>query len=191
MSDIELGKKLVEEVDLNQFIEAYEWVTGDLLTLLSWSESPDFICARSNGKKVGVEITNLMRDPERAFYETIIEKKEYIPVYDFYDMAYCLASKKSEKKKKNKWTYSKNTILVIQSDECPLEEINSYIDISLQSDFSSFGFKEIWLADFTEIDAYGDIELFGLHPKKWWGYHCRQNPHRKPYDFYFKRKFDC
>ena len=185
MSDIELGKKLIEEVDLGHFIKAYEWVTGDRLTLIYRRESPDFVCMRSNGSEVGVELTNIMRDPEQAFYETVIEKKECISASDTFDMAYCLASKKSKKKNKNKWPYSRKTILVLQSDECPLEEIDLYVDPSLQSDFALFGFKEIWLADFTEIDAYGDIELFGLHPKKWWGYHRRPNPHRKPYDFFF------
>jgi hypothetical protein len=51
----------------------------------------------------------------------------------------------------------------------------------MKSDFAGYGFVEIWIADYTGIEAYRDIELFGLAPVRWWGYHQRQNPYRKPY----------
>lgn len=31
------------------------------------------------------------------------------------------------------------------------------------------------------LEAYGDIELFGLFPRQWWGRHSRPWPDRKPY----------
>ena len=43
------------------------------------------------------------------------------------------------------------------------------------------GFLEVWLADYTGIEAYGDIELFGLKPEKYWGFHERESPSLKPY----------
>ena len=50
-----------------------------------------------------------------------------------------------------------------------------------KDDFRSYGFDEIWIADYTGLEAYGDIELFCLYPPEWWGFYERENPGRKPY----------
>jgi hypothetical protein len=70
---------------------------------------------------------------------------------------------------------------VIQLFGCSLLSLRPFITDDMKNDFATYGFVEIWLADYTGIEAYRDIELFGLAPDKWWGYHQRQNPYRKPY----------
>jgi hypothetical protein len=64
MSDQELGKKMIEEEELYLFLDAYAIVTGDCLGCVQQSERPDFICERSDGSLVGVELTRIMRHPE-------------------------------------------------------------------------------------------------------------------------------
>lgn len=50
MNDMELGKKIEEKDDLEQFISAYEYITGIRIEVVEQRESPDFICQRSDAK---------------------------------------------------------------------------------------------------------------------------------------------
>jgi hypothetical protein len=59
--------------------------------------------------------------------------------------------------------------------ECPLGEFDS----ELEPPPDPHGFKEIWLADYSELEAYGNIELFCLHPDRLWGYY--ESVRGKPY----------
>ncbi len=72
------------------------------------------------------------------------------------------------------------TILVLQLVEFSLPELHRFMDMSLRVDFASRGSTEAWLADYTGIEAYGNVELFGIFPEKSWGYFRRQGP-GKPY----------
>ncbi|MDO9530574.1 MAG: hypothetical protein Q7O12_00355 [Deltaproteobacteria bacterium] len=175
MNDKELSRKIEERLYLDHFIQAYEYVTEELLEIIEERESPDFVCKRQDGTLIGVELTIIMREPENEFYETTILKKEFIYIYDLIDKAYFLAKKKAEKKQKDKWPLNNNTILILLISECPVYELQYYIDETNYEEFSLLGFSEIWLADFTEFSSYGDVELFGLFSKKWCGYHPR--PH--------------
>jgi hypothetical protein len=56
MPDSNIGKKMVEEEQLHHFLAAYEAVCGDHLTVISNGERPDFICQRSSGDIVGIEL---------------------------------------------------------------------------------------------------------------------------------------
>ena len=71
MSDNELGKKLVEEEHLLQFLDAYKTVTGIALALRSRGESPDFICAYPSGELVGVELARSPHDYEIRVHDRI------------------------------------------------------------------------------------------------------------------------
>ena len=175
MNDKELSRKIEEKLYLDHFIQAYEYVTGENIEIIIERESPDFVCKRQDGTLVGVELTSIMRDPEKEFYETTILKKEFINICDVIEMAYFRAKKKADKKEKDKWPLNNNTILIISISECPVYELQDYIDEINYEEFSLLGFSEIWLADFTEFKSYGDVELFGLFSRKWCGYHPR--PH--------------
>ncbi len=58
-------------------------------------------------------------------------------------------------------------------DDAALQTFNDdYGEASLLcDDFNDHGFAEIWLADYTGLEAYGDIELFCLYPSEQWGGH--------------------
>jgi len=55
-------------------------------------------------------------------------------------------------------------MLVLQIYECSIRTLFDFIDEDNISDFTGSGFIEIWLADYTGIEAYGDLELFCLYP---------------------------
>lgn len=181
MSDQDIGKKMVEESELEYFIDAYESLIGEKLVVLHRGEKPDFVCKRADGTPVGVELTKVMRDPESAHWEAVLDHQEYMTSGAALDLVYEAVAKKAEKMAEDNRIDINDTILVLQLMDCPLSELKNMLDRDLQKDFISYGFSEIWIADYTGLDAYGDIELFGLCPLKWWGYHQRHNPYRKPY----------
>lgn len=181
MSDQDSGKKMVEENELEYFLAAYEHVTGEKLILMQTGERPDFVCKGDNNSIVGIELTKVMRDPETAQADIILKRQERMANTNALDFIYGAITKKAEKMTRDNWLITGNIILVLQLMDCRLSAMGDILDCNLQKDFVSYGFTEIWLADYTELDAYGDIELFGLYPAKWWGYHQRRNPYRKPY----------
>jgi hypothetical protein len=181
MSDQQIGKKEIERSDLAYFIDAYKWVTGEQLTELGSYERPDFICARSNGEKIGVELVCVMRDPEEAQFERIVDKKLQADPQETLDRIFSLLDEKDKKRANDYGCWKDKTILVMRLSDCSILSLQPFLTNDMKNDFDSYGFVEIWLADYSGIEAYRDIELFGLVPSKWWGYHQRENPYRKPY----------
>jgi hypothetical protein len=179
MSNQQIGKKEVERSELFYFWDAYKHTTGEQLFELASIECPDFICARPNGERIGVELVNVMRDPESAQFEAIIDKKFQADPQDTMDRIFGLLDYK-ERKRSKYGHWADKTILVLQLFDCSISSLKRLLD-ELKIDFTDYGFVEIWLADYTGTEAYRDIELFGLVPVRWWGYHQRQNPYRKPY----------
>ena len=181
MNDKELGKKLVEEEELFYFLEAYKDVVEESLSYsFGRHERPDFICNRPNGTRVGVELVRVMRDPMLAQADYILDRIDFMDSEGAIEMLYQMIEKKDKKRREPDWTLPDNTILVIQFVDCPVSNLYQ-LDESLKDDFSSYGFDEIWIADYTGQEAYGDIELFCLYPPEWWGFYERANPWQKPY----------
>ena len=180
MSDQQMGKKEQERMDLGYFIAAYKWSTGEQLDELISDENPDFVCARPNGDEIGVELTRVMRDPEQAQFDRFYQVYEQEPQQTL-DLLFDLLMKKEKTRARNYGKWANTTILVFQFFDCPLASLQVVLTDDLAKDFCGYGFIEIWLVDYTGIEAYGDVELFGLSPVKWWGYHRRRNPYRKPY----------
>lgn len=181
MSDQQMGNKEIEWFGLDYFIDAYEWVTGEQLTELGSCESPDFICARPNGEQVGLELTRVMRDPEEAQLDRFVDRRYEQDPQETLERIFELLEDKDKKRYRNYGNWADKTILVLQLCDCSLRSLRPFLTDDVREDSSGYGFIEIWLADYTEIEAYRDIELFGLFPIKSWGYHQRQNPYRKPY----------
>ncbi len=181
MSDQQMGKKENERIALCYFIDAYQWVTGEHLTELGSSESPDFICARATGQEIGVELTEVRRGLWDALWDRILDRKYEADPQDTLDTIFSLTEKKERGRSKNYGILANKTILVLQLCDCSLWSLRSFLTDDIREDFSGYGFVEIWLADYTGIEAYGDVELFGLVPAKRWGHHQRENPYRKPY----------
>ncbi len=168
MSDQEIGKKEVERMEVEPFLEAYEWVTREALVLIAYDENPDFIFERPNGEKVGIELTKL---DCKADMDTYYEAQE--------EAHYRIAIK--ERARVSRYASRVNeTILVLQLVDGSLDAIKTGFE-GLQADFKEHGFCEIWIADYSGLEAFGDIELFGLYPERWWGHHRRLWPHRKPF----------
>jgi len=181
MSDKELGKKMVEEEQLLYFLEAYNIVVEESLSYrFGRHERPDFICHRPDGTSVGVELVRVMRDPRDAQADLIIDRIEFMDGEEALEMLYHMIEKKEQKRRQPDWSIPDNTILVLQFVDCPISSLY-LLDDNLKKDFESFGFDEIWIADYTGEEAYGDIELFCLYPPDWWGFYERPNPTRKPY----------
>jgi len=181
MSDKDLGKKMVEEWGLLPFLEAYKEAVEDYLSYgFGRHERPDFICYRPDGTPVGVELVRVMRDPRDAQSDFIFYRIEFMDGEEAMEMLYEMVEKKEQKRCQPGWGFPDNTILVLQFVDSPISDLH-LLDDSLKTDFESYGFSEIWIADYTGEEAYGDIELFFLYPSEWWGFYERQNPGRKPY----------
>jgi hypothetical protein len=131
---------------------------------------------------VGVELAKLMRDPETAFWDEALDRRTFRSGDEVFYAAQEAIAKKGAMLKKGPWGNPGNTILVLQLMDCPLSEAKPFFDRSLQVEFAAQGFAEIWIADHTIIEPFGAVDLFGLHPGKWWGFHEGPRPHgHKPY----------
>jgi hypothetical protein len=174
----EMGQKMIEEFHLGYFLDAYEWVTGERLCVARSRERPDFVCQRPDGSYVGIELTRVVRDPEAGWSDEVFSHQEYMSAPDAIFRINCAIVVKDEKRRSGRWLHPDATILVIQLMDCPICDVG--LDL-LPEDVDPHGFIEVWVADFTGLDAYGDIELFGVYPPQWWGHHERPNASRKPY----------
>ena len=173
-------KKEAEQESLNYFLEAYENITGETLEVIEVTERPDFICIRNDGSKVGVELVKVRRGhPNDILWDMIIDKQEFMSLDQALEMIQEVAAEKERKRNESDWKHTGATILLIELCDIPLAHINSYISSEILPDLYSIGFEEIWLADFTGIEAYDNVELFCVRPEEWKGYHSRGI--QKPY----------
>ena len=60
---------MIEEQHLGYFLDAYSTITGTTMTFSSSGESPDFICARTSGELVGVELARSPHDRDLAVHD--------------------------------------------------------------------------------------------------------------------------
>ncbi len=181
MSDEEIGKKMVEERDLELFLEAYEHATGERIQVASRGESPDFRCLRADGQAVGVELTQIMQNPLDTIDEKNIGKSFGDDPFELSEQVQFRLEEKEAKRLRYDPELAANTILVIQFVLCPLSRLLPLLTEDTQQDYSGHGFIEVWIADYTGVEAYGDIELFCVFPGDLWGHYQRRNPDRKPY----------
>ena len=173
-------KKGQELEVLEYFDPIYELITNDSLEVIEESERPDFICRRKNGELVGIEIVQVRRGhPEEILFDKIISKNQYIHPYETIDLIQDHIYRKELKRNAKDWKLPNNTMLIVQLKESPLWEISHVFTEDLFPDLPDYGFCEIWLADFSEIEAYNNIELFCLFPSDLSGYYKR--PFQKPY----------
>lgn len=173
-------KKEAELEALSYFNPIYEEIIEDFLEVVEVSERPDFICKRNDGSLVGVEIVQVRRGhPNDVLYDKIINKNINMVPDQAIDLIQTLIYIKEEKRKSNDWKLPERTILIVQLQDSPLWEIAGSLTEELFPDLPEYGFFEIWFADFSEIEAYNNIELFCLFPARMRGYYKR--PLQKPY----------
>lgn len=121
-----------------------------------------------------------MRVPRDAHADFILDRIEFMDGEEALEMLYNMIEKKERKRSQPDWDMPDNTILVLQFVDCPIASLH-LLDDSLKHGFQSYGFDEIWTADYTCEEAYGTIDLFCLYPSEWWGYYERKGYGWKPY----------
>lgn len=176
MSD-DLGKKLVEEEHLLQFLDAYETATGIALTIRTHAESPDFICAYPSGEYIGIELTRTAHDYEMCVHDRIWTDRT-LSSFDLLASVASIVATKEYKRRAQGWPI---TILVIELLDYSFESLAWTSDRSLVADFSETGFREIWLADHSTLEPFRAVRLIGLYPSRIFGLHRRPSLEGKPY----------
>lgn len=174
-------KKEDETKDLVYFLESYQNATGNKLQLLEASERPDFICEYSNGLKVGVELTMITRHPKARFWDRVLEKRKFMKAEEALELIQLQTVEKDNKRAEKNWTFSKKTILVIQLKDISLSKLKPFLQVENFPDLYSTKFKEIWLGDYSEVEAYNSINTFCLKPMENFGFFHRSNPYQKPF----------
>jgi hypothetical protein len=96
------------------------------------------------------------------------DTSDFMTVDDAVAKMYAATARKAESITRTAPEWLSRTILVLQLMEVPGEEVANYVEYG---DFADFGFAEVWAADWTGIAPFGDVELVGLHPPEWRGYH--------------------
>lgn len=174
MSDQTIGKREEEVEALVAFLDARDAHTSDHLDLAGpGPDPPDLICTRPNGEVVGVELTMIMRprcgQPWHGIRDTIATERWMDP-YDAAEMMCHRAQDKAEKIRRSDPDWLAKTILVMQLMESSARELHEWGIV--YDDFTGLGFAEIWAADWTQLDAFSDVELLGLHPAEVHGYYA-------------------
>jgi hypothetical protein len=177
MSDNELGKKLVEEEHLLQFLDAYETATGIALTTRSRGESPDFICAYPSDEPIGVELARSPHDHEMSVHDRTWTDRT-LSSFDLLASVFFIVATKEHKRRLHHWP---NTILVIELLDYSFESLAWTSDSSRADDFSDTGFHEIWLADHFTVEPFGEVRLIGVYPSSVFGRHYQPALEGKPY----------
>lgn len=180
MSDSNLGKKAIEEERLSYFLDAYSTVTGTTLTVSSNGESPDFICVLPSGDLVGVELARSPHDYHLATHERIWSNRMK-EAHELLDAIGAIVATKELKRSSSHWRTPNNTILVIELLDYSFESLHWTEEASLSDNYASTGFIEIWLADYSTLEPFGEVRLIGLYPQCFWGVHPQPALEGKPY----------
>jgi hypothetical protein len=151
-------KKMHEEMEVQYFFSAHAQATGERLSVIESSERPDFICARSDGTRVGLELVKVTDSIAPAL-----------------DIFFTIRKEKA-KRQSSDWKLTGNTVLVVQLMDCSLTQLKDQFE---PGSFALHGFEQIWLADYTGLEAYGNIEILGLYPDRLWEYYPSERG--KPY----------
>ena len=169
--EMRCAKKTDEEAELGYFLNAYYGALGEALQVSdvrTLMERPDFICVGSNRSLLGLELTKVVRgDPEWRWADSVLFHRDHMHPVEALQRVYDRIGVKESKRQDPDWQLRDDTILVIQIMDCSLRQFQS----QLEPPPDPHGFKEIWLADYSELGAYHNIEIFALHPAHLWGHY--------------------
>jgi hypothetical protein len=153
VSESDLGKREEEREHLALFLDAYRHATGETFPELYDSETPDFLGCDREGRVVGIEITQLrfapderhMRDDTDAFFRLLR-----------------LLHQKDQKLTSGAWPRCKRKILVIMNIHAEFDSVILGTDTDRPDED---GFDEVWLADHTQVEALGGVDIYAVvHP---------------------------
>ena len=169
-----------EDEDFGLFVSAYARATGDALTAIERPEPPDFLCLRSNGREVGVELTQIMRSPDSVLWDSILYRRTEMGTWSAATEFDRLLSKKVGKLENFP---TKENILLIQSCDADFGMLTDHLLKIPITELKETGFQEIWLGDYQGYreGAHYGIELHGLFPAKMRHYLPRADWDQKPY----------
>jgi hypothetical protein len=174
------GKKMVELDELAPFLDEYARITGSELSIINAGERPDFICEKGR-RRYGLELVKAMENPVQRKCEIMLGDTGQLYGRDATLRVQTAAYNKERKRASAGWRYPKSTILVIQLIGSDSEEMSAHLDHRLMDEISETGFREIWIADYSPMEAYRTIQLFGVKPKRWRGLHRHRFYGTKPY----------
>ena len=174
------GKKMVERDEAEQFVEEYCRVTGVQLTLIAAGERPDFVCEK-RGRRYGLELVRAMRDPTLREWDIILGGDGHLHGLDAAILVQDAVYVKDGKRSSPGWRYADSTILAIQLIGSDGDEMARFLDIQIMGEMARTGFREIWVADYSPMEEYGEIQLIGIKPKRWRGLHRHRLYGTKPY----------
>jgi hypothetical protein len=101
--------------------------------------------------------------------------------HDLLDAIAGMIGAKERKRRSSHWRTPDNTILVIELIDYSFGSLRWTEDSSLSGDYTDAGFVEIWLADYSTLEAFREVRLIGLYPTHWWGLHSQPRLEGKPY----------
>ncbi len=174
------GKKMIERDEAQRFVEEYSRVTGVPLTLIGAGERPDFVCEK-RGRWYGLELVRAMRDPVQRHWEVILGGDGHLHGLDAALLVQKAIYVKDKKRSSPGWRYPKAALLVIQLIGSDGEEMAEYLDEQIMDEVAGTGFREIWVADYSPMEEYGEVQLIGVKPKRWRGVHRHRLYGTKPY----------
>lgn len=174
------GKKMIERDEAQQFVEEYSRVTGVELMLIGAGERPDFLCEK-RGQHYGLELVRAMQDPIQRKWDVILRGDEHLHGMDAALRIQEAVYVKDTKRASPGWRYPGSTILAIQVIGSDGDEVAGSLDDQIMDEMSETGFREIWVADHSPMEPYGEIQLIGVKPKRWRGLHRHRLYGTKPF----------
>lgn len=160
MNDWDLGKRELERDHLGYFLDAYERATGETFPELCDSETPDFIGRDEKGRVVGIELAQLRFSPEEQHWRRISPPEPADP--DAWWRLLELLHKKDQTLTKGRWPDCERKLLVVILVDASIDAVAAGTDTDRPDED---GFDEVWLADYTQVEAFGAADLFAIvHP---------------------------
>jgi hypothetical protein len=130
------------------------------------------------GSLVGIELVKVITNHPLRFG---VEPCDFADALDTWIWVQQTISKKEEKRRRRYWQLADDTILVVQLFDLRSEWLIRQFDDETLAKVSSTGFSEIWIADYTIIEAFGTVQLIGIKPKVFSGLHAHRYSGTKPY----------
>jgi hypothetical protein len=177
MSDSEMGKRMVEQMMLEQILPSYSQITGKEITNLGADNfervegSPDFI-EEFDGRALGIEIAAITGVSD---------------TWGYYEEASRIAWQKHESYLR-RGLFKNPIVLILHSDGLPLFDIRRELKYLVdREEFEGVGFGEVWSIDFDEAyftpgHPFRLADMFCFKPRSLFGFHRIGGEFgRKPY----------
>jgi hypothetical protein len=176
MNDHEIGKREIEREHLCLFLDAYKAATGESFSEIIDSETPDFIVQDGRGRIVGIEITQLRFAPDVQHMRRLFAPEP--ADHDAWWRLLDLMHSKDQTLPRGRWPECERKILVVMLIDTSLTAITAGIDTDTPTEG---GFSEVWLADYTQAEAFGAVDLFAVVYPKLEGHFATGDQGQKPY----------